>query len=158
VDLVIGDQIAIEIKGADLFQEKMLSGLKALKEENIRLEVNIAATGKIGEINQLHAVAESNFAKAKKTLAEVTESADKIKAEAKEYYDRQYALIADKEEEIKITKIRAEEALSEAKAWHKTNNLSLEAALKDVSKQQEELVIKQKEVDERLKKLKAVMN
>lgn len=33
VDCIIGDQVAIEIKSADIFQEKMLSGLKALKEE-----------------------------------------------------------------------------------------------------------------------------
>ena len=35
MDLIIGNELAIEIKGTDLVQDKHLKGLRALKEEGL---------------------------------------------------------------------------------------------------------------------------
>ena len=144
------------VKTPELYEAQ----LTQLREEQQRLQQNIEATAKLGEISALHNQAEQAAADAQKLIDQANEQAIDIIASAKISYDAKVAELDKRAQELSLSEIALAQTLKDAADQAKavaTLKKSLEEAQGAVILERQALAIAQADVDARLEKLKAVM-
>jgi len=137
--------------------EKYEAQVKDLRDENERLEKNIAATAKVTELSALLEAAAIDQAEAKKLVKEAKEEAAKLKEAAKVSYDAKHAALVIREGEVAEKLLQASKALEAATTLNTETKETLAKELADVHARKAKLIADSAEVTERLAKLKAVM-
>jgi len=140
--------------------EKFTEALNAMKAEQGRLVAAIETVGKVSEINSIREKISKESIQIEKKLAAADDKAATIVANAKKTYESKLAELADN---ISKTDIKMQEAqalyaqaveISSTQASKRKELTALEARLYSL---QDELNVKQQEVEDRLKKLRAAM-
>lgn len=144
------------VKTPELFEAQ----LTTLREEQQRLQENIEATAKIGEIAALHAQAQEAAAKAQTVINQANEQAAIILDTAKSAYDQKIAELEVRMQVLAESEKATTQALNDANAQElsaKTLSKSLQDAQGAVILERQALAAAQAEVAARLEKLKSVM-
>lgn len=141
------------IKNIEQYEKQV----QTLKEENERLEKNIAATVKVGELSALLEKATKDAEEAAATLKAAKQEAISIKEVAKASYDKKEAAVALREVEIGVKLEKAQAALEQASKLNADTETRLTKELADVHARKTQLITANQEVAERLEKLKTVM-
>lgn len=144
------------VKSPEAFEAKLVE----LQAEQKRLQENIEATIKLGDLNRLYDEAQKTAQASESILAEAKAQAQTIVDAGKQAYDTKLAELNDKVNKLAAKESEIEKLRLEIKEQQKTAK-ALEKSLKDaqgaVILERQTLAAAQAEVDDRLTKLKAVM-
>jgi cell division septum initiation protein DivIVA len=141
------------LKNVDKYEQRV----KILQDENTRLEDNIRLTSEIADIPRTKELTAKLLKEADVTLADAKQEAVDIKEKAKATYDKRLSDLVVRETSANAALAESQKVFKEATTLHNTLIADLKKQLADVSVKSDALDKAQKEVDERLEKLKSVM-
>lgn len=131
MDMKSVEQFLDVVANPDKFKE----AVAVMKDEQARLDVMVAAVGKIGDIQKLHA-------KAEKALAAASDKADEILVEAQRVAEGKLAELNGRLSEVAANESELTIMKSEVSATRK----ELREKLKDAEKREEALVIREADI------------
>lgn len=144
------------VKNPEAFEAKLLE----LQAEQKRLQENIEATIKLGDLNRLYDEAQKTAQASESILAEAKAQAETIVTAAKHSYDARLAELEKRMQVLAESEKATAQALANANL-HAAEAKKVTKSLKDaqgaVILERQTLAAAQAEVDARLEKLKAVM-
>ena len=141
------------IKDVDKYEARV----KTLKDENDRLEANIRLTSEVAEVSYNRELAAKLHEEAKQVLADAKVVAAETKARSKTVYEKRLEEVVARETAVRDESERNALALKEAKILNEQLNVSLQKQLAVLDAKEASLAEAEKEVKERLVKLKSVM-
>lgn len=137
--------------------EKYEAQVQTLKEENERLEKNIEATTKVGELSVLLDKATKDKEEAAALLKAAKQEASSVKEAAKVAYDDKVAKMVVREKEVEMKMEQASVLLAQATKLNTDTETRLAKELLEVHARKAALITANQEVADRLEKLKSVM-
>jgi chromosome segregation ATPase len=141
------------IKDVDKYEARV----KTLKDENDRLEANIRLTSEVAEVSYNRELAAKLHEEAKQVLADAKVVAAETKARSKTVYEKRLEEVVAREGAVRDASERNALALKEAKDLNEQLNAALQKQLAVLDAKEASLAEAEKEVKERLAKLKSVM-
>lgn len=137
--------------------EKYEARVQTLKDENGRLETNIRLTSEVAEVSRNRELAAKLHEEAKKILEDAKIAAAETKARAKTVYEKRLEEVVARESGVRELQSEAAETLKKAKDLNEQLNTALQNQLAVLASKEASLDEAEKEVRERLAKLKSVM-
>jgi hypothetical protein len=141
------------IKDVDKYEARV----QTLKDENDRLETNIRLTSEVAEVSRNRELAAKLHEEAKKVLEDAKITASETKARAKTVYEKRLDEVVVREGDARELQSEAAETLKKAKDLNEQLNATLQNQLAILMAKEASLDEAEKEVRERLTKLKSVM-